>query len=331
MRSAPVKHRWAGLLQAAVGITLLAVLASWIDFGQAREILGRVGLTLVAILLAMGLVDRCLMAFKWNGLLRAQGVSVSFLVCLRAYLVAGFVGSFLPSSVGGDVYRVYRIQKATRHAATVATSVVLERVIGFSVISCLAVVGLLYRWLAGGMVSDVLTGVVGLALILIMAAAVIAAIGVALYRRGWAPERLRKGRLGGIARETGQALSRFRDRPRALVGFVLLTLIEQFLWMTMVFVGARGLGFPTSLVDTFSLLPPVMILQRLPISVNALGVMEGGYVLFFAIVGLSTTESFSLALLMRLVIMTIDLASGLILVNEGLQASRNDRARAGQA
>jgi uncharacterized membrane protein YbhN (UPF0104 family) len=40
--------------------------------------------------------------------------------------------------------------------------------------------------------------------------------------------------------------------------------------------------------------------MRIPISVNAIGVQEGLYALFFSRLGFSVTEAFSLALLLRI-------------------------------
>ena len=96
------------------------------------------------LLAALGLsvVVQALVVVKWRVLLRARDVNVRLLSVIRAYCVGNLLSNVLPTGVGGDVYRVYRIQReADARAADVTMSVLYERATGYGAMTMLAAVG----------------------------------------------------------------------------------------------------------------------------------------------------------------------------------------------
>ena len=70
-------------------------------------------LPLLAGALAVYLGSMLLVAWRWQLLLRADGVRVSLLRLTRYYLIGFFFNNFLPSSIGGDVARVMYAARQT--------------------------------------------------------------------------------------------------------------------------------------------------------------------------------------------------------------------------
>jgi uncharacterized membrane protein YbhN (UPF0104 family) len=74
--------------------------------------------------------------------LRARDVTAPLPQVVRAYCVGNLLSNVLPTAVGGDVYRVYRIQReAEARAADVTMSVLYERATGYGAMTCLGALG----------------------------------------------------------------------------------------------------------------------------------------------------------------------------------------------
>ncbi len=96
-------------------------------------LLGALGLMLAAQALVM-----C----KWTALMRARDVHAPLPLIVRAYCVGNLLSNVLPTAVGGDVYRVYRVQReAGARAADVTMSVLYERATGYTAMTCFGVLG----------------------------------------------------------------------------------------------------------------------------------------------------------------------------------------------
>jgi uncharacterized membrane protein YbhN (UPF0104 family) len=97
---------------------------------------------LLLAVVGMMFVVQGLVIVKWMVLLRARDVDAPPLQIVRAYCVGNLLSNVLPSAVGGDVYRVYRIQReASARAADVTMSVLYERATGYGAMSCLGALG----------------------------------------------------------------------------------------------------------------------------------------------------------------------------------------------
>jgi uncharacterized membrane protein YbhN (UPF0104 family) len=92
--------------------------------------------------LGLSVVVQSLVVVKWRVLLRARDVAAPLPHVVRAYCVGNLLSNVLPTAVGGDVYRVYRIQReASARAADVTMSVLYERATGYGAMTCLGALG----------------------------------------------------------------------------------------------------------------------------------------------------------------------------------------------
>lgn len=80
--------------------------------------------------LVLHLVGFSLTSLRWKILLSAQGAQIPFLRLFLSYFMASFFNTFLPSTIGGDVVRVYDSTKITGKGAQSAVVVIIERLTG---------------------------------------------------------------------------------------------------------------------------------------------------------------------------------------------------------
>jgi len=76
-----------------------------------------------------------------------------------------------------------------------------------------------------------------------------------------------------------------------------------------------SLGLEVSLEYYFLSVPIIWLVTMLPISINGIGVREGGFVLFFTAVGVSTADALLLSLLTFAQLLLIGLLGGVLFVS----------------
>ena len=85
-------------------------------------------------------------SFRWQLLLSAQDVRISFFQCLRLYLIGQFFSSFLPGAIGGDVSRSAYICKVApdKKIASIST-IFVDRLFGLYGLLFLAAISFLLQ------------------------------------------------------------------------------------------------------------------------------------------------------------------------------------------
>jgi len=94
------------IFQIVMSVALMAALFYLIDLKQLKNSIANANVLYLCIALVMILFNRVLMPVKWNLLLRAKGITVSWLDAIRIYSMSAFAGLFLPPTVGCDTVRV---------------------------------------------------------------------------------------------------------------------------------------------------------------------------------------------------------------------------------
>src|SRR5437773_12091048 len=120
----------------------VAYLVYKIDLGRAWHELSHARLAYFFASLGIMTVTVWPMAWRWQRLLRAQGVEDRLPWLVRAYFVSYMVGQVLPTSIGGDASRIFETTR--RHPGNggpIAGSVLLERALGGAATLILAAIG----------------------------------------------------------------------------------------------------------------------------------------------------------------------------------------------
>src|SRR4051812_33000560 len=126
---------WLIAQLAGTGILLVVLLANF-DWSLLAQSLARVSVWFYAWSFALLMVGQALYVYKWRVILRSLGLVVGFRRLFEQHLISMFFGNFLPTSIGGDVAKVYYLGQRDGYVA-VGVSVVLDRGLGFVSIAAL--------------------------------------------------------------------------------------------------------------------------------------------------------------------------------------------------
>ena len=308
------------VLKAGVSVALLALLFSHVDRAQMAAALRGASLPLILMCLPLYAVGQTLSTWRWQILLRAEAIRVPLRRLLALYLEGMFFSLCLPTAVGGDVVRGYRIWHLTRAGEGALASILVERVTGFVAMIGIAAVATAAAF-ASGTLEDPRIG--------LFVAAVGAALAAAIVLIGspWAlrlAERLAGGRAAGrifqAVRRFGEAVQRYRGH-RAAVGAALgISLAFQTLLVLLVFLVAAALHLPVAFGQFLIFVPILNVLSMLPISLGGLGVREGGAVILLGKVGVEPAGALTLSLLWFAIVAVASLPGGIIFLWGGHRA-----------
>jgi uncharacterized membrane protein YbhN (UPF0104 family) len=157
-RSGRLRGRAFAAVRLIATLAVVAGLVFKLSPGDLASTFRDANIGLLAAALALMLLVQALVVVKWLVLMRARDVRAPLAHVVRAYCVGNLLSNVLPTAVGGDVYRVYRIQReANARAADVTMTVLYERATGYGAMTVLGAIGAAFYF------GDVAIGALALA------------------------------------------------------------------------------------------------------------------------------------------------------------------------
>lgn len=314
-------------IRVIITLLLLAYLLTRININAVTAALQQANPVLIALaaLLYVGAVVSN--ALKWNVLLRAQKVFVSWSALMRFTFVGVFFNNLLPAAVGGDLMRGYQLAQETRRNADAAVSVVVDRLIGLMALTLTATLSVLYAVLTHqGDTVDLtntfwfaVAALVGLALLftLMVSRRMRTGVGAALERLA---ERLPFLKfIVPIYTNLATAIGAYRDQPGALVFALLLGTLPYLFSNAVNYIlslslnPAPGTAAPIALIHIFIFNPLIGLAQVLPLSIGGLGLNQNLYdQIYHGLLEYDQAHAVAVSFLLQFVIYLTSLPGGVI-------------------
>lgn len=275
-----------------------------------REIVGsirEVSLRWIVLALFWIMAAMLISTIKWRAILKAQGFVFGYKQLWQIYWIGLFFNNFLPSSIGGDAWRVLRIGKISGDHAGAAASVVIERMLAAA---GLAVVGLL----AGFFRSEYWWGLTALFGVLFLL--VLGLLGLLMW--GKVPDRVvrRDNRLARFWRGIVQHGRLIRTQPLAFVKALFWSILFQICVVGVNYALFRGLDLSLSWVEALYIVPAISVLSMIPVGINGHGIREGAYVVLLGAYGVTQVAAFTASILFAFLVSLSSLYGGLLWLRE---------------
>jgi len=306
------RNRKLFLAKIAIGVTLCAVIVARIDWRAASESLAGIGVGLVAVMLGILVALVFLSAYKWRVLLAIHGVELSTLRLSRYYFVALFFNNFLPTSIGGDGYRIYKTMHNGRSRASAVIAVVMERLTGFGTLVALGLG-------SSALVAAKSAGQPVMLAIGAVAAGCVAA-PLAWRMRSFVSARLLAAAPGKLRRPiatVAEHIDDYRRQPGRSLMVILVSIVFHVGLAFAYFMLLRyGADQPISMLHVMTVLAVTTCVAVLPISFNGLGVYEGTFIYLLAQYGVPPDVSVVPMILNRGILIALSLVgAGLYLLD----------------
>src|SRR5215510_4245465 len=113
----------------SVGI-LVYIFTRVVRIGDLWANLKEVDVSYIVAAIVVYLLVQTVSAYRWYLLLKPLEIRMSFQRTLALYYLGMYFNFFLPSAIGGDVVKVYYLNKETRRLSASTASVFVDRDIG---------------------------------------------------------------------------------------------------------------------------------------------------------------------------------------------------------
>ncbi|MGE0822501.1 MAG: lysylphosphatidylglycerol synthase transmembrane domain-containing protein [Candidatus Binatia bacterium] len=294
-----LSSRW---VQIGISLGLFALLFYIIDVGAFVQQLRGIRFEFFTLALIGYLLSQVFSGYKWQVLARPFG----FLQPLRTFVVYYFVGMYLnlfaPSTVVGDVGRGVLLAANSGRTAAALHSVVADRASGFVMLLWVSTTG--FFLFGARVLPPVLCWGV-------TAAAIAAVVGwwglPRIVESLFMPQHI-------ISRAVAKVIGPYRLQPAALGAACVISYIFHWFQLSLQVVLAHAVGLHVPFWYFVLFIPLVHIIGALPISFGGLGVREGGYVTFLALIGIGKDQALALGFLWSALVLLAGVIGGLVLL-----------------
>lgn len=298
-------HAFASFaVKAAISIALLAFALRDVDLAAVRAQFAATNLYSVAAALGLIAGISVIHAERWRVVLRQLHCSLTFYHALRNVLIGYFFNQTLPSTVGGDAFRIWGAYRDGISIHDAAASVIIDRAAALASLLVMIAVGLPWlfelitapsaRWVT---VSLICGGVFAMVFVLV------------LGRYSGILGRWRIGRM--LLALIVRARAVFLD-VRVLAFVVSLTVCSYTIVSYSVYLLARGVSVDLGFGYSLLLVPLVTLVTVLPIAIAGWGLRESAMVVALGLIGVPAAAAFSLSILYGLVVMASGIPGGVI-------------------
>jgi len=303
------KFLWLFFRVVVSGI-LITYLLYKVDIKSIFSSLNSVNLFWLALAFSLIFVGNLISGYRWQLLLTTQDIHIPLKTLISSLLVGRFFNNFLPSTIGGDIVRVYDTSKYSKNTAVSMTAILIERLTGFLALLLIAAFALVFGFHTIGdtFLLWVLIGFFSLILLLFLAL-----FNATLSRQ------IRKifdfrglSRIKGKVDKVYQALNLYKSKRKDLLITFLLGLALQVAAVAHYYLIGLALDLNVSILYFFIIIPLILLILLLPVSINGIGVRENAYVLFFAKIGVEGSISIALSWLAFGMILIIGIIGGVI-------------------
>lgn len=281
------------------------------DFSLAIQITKTANLVFLIISFSIYFFSIWIIAVRWKTLLKTQNISYSTNYLFSSVLIGFFFNNFLPTTIGGDVYRALDTSKAKNSSLAKSTSVIImERSTG--IIS--AVTYLIAALFLG--FTQIRAEPIVLPIIIIFMFSMFF-IFILLF-----PEKLK---LDTFFKKI-KFLHKFKDKLKtaydtfrsfkkykaALIKAIFLSFVLQFFLILNYYFCSLALGIDLNLLSFIFIVPMVATIAMIPITVGGIGLRENSLVFLMVSLGASNYKSTIVSLLLFLMLLIPGIIGGVI-------------------
>ena len=303
------KFLWLFFRVVVSGI-LITYLLYKVDIKSIFSSLNSVNLFWLALAFSLIFLGNLISGYRWQLLLTTQDIHIPLKTLISSLLVGRFFNNFLPSTIGGDIVRVYDTSKYSKNTAVSMTAILIERLTGFLALLLIAAFALVFGFHTIGdtFLLWVLIGFFSLILLLFLG----------LFNATLSRQIRRIFDFRGLSRIKGkidkvyQALNLYKSKRKDLLVTFLLGLALQVAAVAHYYLIGLALGLNVSMLYFFIIIPLILLILLLPVSINGIGVRENAYVLFFGKIGVEGSISIALSWLAFGMILIIGIIGGVI-------------------
>ena len=280
------------IIKLLVSSVLIAYIVDKIDKQEFIENFSSFNFAYTPLIILFLILNYVISSYRWKALLihgNSDHISVKYLTSL--YFIGAFFNNFMPTSMGGDVYKIYQLGKKIDSTADAFSSTFMERFTGFVALGLISVVSMVRLW-----------GFIGLALFI----GFVGGFFVGLKALEFSSKKFKK------LEKLYASFLMYKTNYKVLgVAFVTSFVVQLLAIFTQYFV-FLALDVQLPLLYSLVVFPVITLAGFFIPSLNGIGVQDSLYMQLFATVGVMTSLSLGASIIYHLFRLGVSLVGGVM-------------------
>jgi hypothetical protein len=297
-------------IKVLISISLFYILLSGIDRTSILKTISLMDIAFVPLILFLITLNYVVSSIRWKYLLlgkQSKDVSIKYLTSL--YFIGSFFNNFMPTSMGGDVFKIYALGKKIKDTAIAFSATFMERFTGMIVLVLISYFGFVKTlpfWIS--QLPDSISSNAGLTL----------TFEVLLFGGFWVVSLLAFLSLSFLAKKVKLAkkvydsLLVYKQDKKVLIIAFLTSIGVQAISILTQYLIFSSLGVDLYFWNAVFIFPVITLAGFFVPSLNGFGVQDALYVQFFGMAGVSTELAISASIIYHLARLFISLIGGVL-------------------
>ena len=276
----PPSRKWLKALKILFTTGLLLVILNQLRNLSISNLIYILNWPIFLIAFLMLVLHNLFGAWRWSTLTRKFPVKTNIIRLLKYYYIGNFVSFFLPTSIGGDVARIILLRRESDSLEIGSSTVIVERVLGLISIIMLFAFSMFFG------IAEIIT-ISFLWPLLFFIMIVFFGVWFIFYiPENWLEKLLFfSPRINSKLHNIIQALKAYRKESILMFQGLGVSLLYQLAMIGAYYFLARSINLLIPFQHYLLIMPLVWILSLIPLSLNGLGIREGGFVYLFSLLG----------------------------------------------
>ena len=256
------------LIKIVISSILIALLFTGIDVKSFFNSIGLLNWRYVPLIISLIVLNYVISSVRWKYLLIHKNndkVSLNYLISL--YFVGSFFNNFMPTSVGGDVYKIYRLGKKIGSNSNAFTATFMERFTGLMSLVFISMIGFI------GTVASYNRSIEGNVYRILIASGIFSLLFVFSFLLFLKVINIFKSKFKRVS-QVYDSIYIYKDRKDVLGIAVISSFIVQFLAILSQYLIFVSLGKNLDIYRTMFIFPIITMATFFIPSLNGIGVQD---------------------------------------------------------
>jgi len=283
-------------LKVLITVGLLAAVARHLDWPALGDSFARIRWWPIAVAMVVQVLGFVVGNVRWWILLNTHSLGYDQRTLLRPFLIGAFFNNVLPTSTGGDLFRMYHVYRDGHGVPAALSPVVTERLLGLACIIGLATAALPFTHSTHPAIATLRT------LLPVALAASVLGLGLLGWHVTYWPihrllERVSRARFVHALLRVAEASHRYLNRPGLVVQLVFLSLVMQLSEVFVYYAIGEAIDASFSFWGFTLIVPVAMAAAAFPLAIGGLGAREATAAALFVALGMPKGDAAVISLL----------------------------------
>jgi uncharacterized protein (TIRG00374 family) len=287
------------ILKILISSVFFGYLLLTLDFSLILKNIKHANLFLFFVALIFICLNYFVSSIRWKRLVITQN-KVDLLTYVKWYFEGSFFNNFMPTSMGGDVYKIYQLNKRIKNKKVSIASTILERFTGIIALILIGYFGFIFSAnLFFGLYPKIIDYLIVVAIVGFFPSLI---LGYYLF--------IKFAHKVSFFKKIKETLELYTNNKDMLRDALLTSFIVQFLAIGSQYLIFLSLGIYPNVMYVLTFIPITVVLGFVIPAINGVGIQDYLYVLFLGVLGVKPELALASSILYHFARLLISLIGG---------------------